>query len=87
MTKNYVSLAKRYAKAALTAKWAGKWTRLACKRFLDDLKRSDLKFSPKNANAACKFMELLPHVEGVWDKPTIVLHRSDVFFIVNLFFD
>ena len=27
----------------------------------------------------------MPHVEGVWENPLIVLHRSDVFYVVNLF--
>ncbi len=83
--KNYVRVAKQYAQEAQTAAWAGKWTKLSCKRFLDDLERKDLIFAPREANEACHFLELLPHVEGTWTKPTIVLHKSDVFFLVNLF--
>lgn len=37
------------------------------------------------ANDACEFIEKLPHVEGEWETPTIVLHPSHVFFVVNLF--
>lgn len=64
--------------------------RLAAKRFLADLKRAQRKrppffWSPEQANAACEFIEQLPHVEGVWDSPTITLEPSQVFFICNLF--
>lgn len=83
--RNYIQIAKRYARDAQRASWACKWTRLAAKRFLDDLDRKDLTFSNKEAVKACSFIEMMPHVEGIWDVPTIVLHRSDVFFIVNLF--
>jgi len=83
--KNFAAIAKKYAEDSQTADWAGKWTKLAGKRFIDDLQRKDLHFSSAHANRACRFVEMLPHVEGVWDKPTLVLHKSDVFFIVNLF--
>lgn len=68
----------------------GKWVRLAAKRFLSDLKRAQGKrppflWSPEQANKACAFIELLPHVEGVWETPTIKLEPSQVFFVVNLF--
>lgn len=68
----------------------GKWIRLAAKRFLHDLKRANGKrppftFDPWHANDACDFIELLPHVEGTWDSPTIVMHPSHVFFVVQLF--
>lgn len=48
-------------------------------------------FDKWHANDACDFMEKLPHVEGNWKNPdgsdqkTIVLHDSDVFFVVQLF--
>jgi phage terminase large subunit-like protein len=68
----------------------GNWTILAAKRFLGDLKRAKAKkppfyFSVSQANKACAFVEQLPHVEGVWDTPNIVLHASDIFFICQLF--
>ena len=67
-----------------------KWVRLAAKRFISDLKRAQKKrsafvWSPEQANKACAFIEDLPHVEGVWDTPNIVLHPAHVFFVVNLF--
>ena len=69
----------------------GKWVRLAARRFLRDLKRAQAKrrppflWSPEQANAACRFIEMLPHVEGKWETPTIRLEPAQVFFIVNLF--
>lgn len=64
--------------------------KLACKRFLDDLERAKSKDAPFYFDAwsacdPCDFIEKLPHVEGMWSTPTIELHVSDVFFIVNLF--
>lgn len=68
----------------------GKWVRLAARRFLKDLKRARGKrppfvWSPSQANKACRFIEHLPHVEGVWETPTIKLEPSQVFFLCNLF--
>jgi phage terminase large subunit-like protein len=91
--RNYVEIATAYAKEAALDKNKHKfckWIRLAAKRFLGDLKRAKDKgnsfyFDEWHANDPCDFIEKLPHVEGTWDTPTIVLHRSDVFFVVNLF--
>jgi len=68
----------------------GKWIRLAASRYVKDRKRAaaknaPFKFSLVHARRVCKFIEQLPHIEGKWDTPTIVLHRSHVFFLVNLF--
>lgn len=90
---DYVSIAIAYAEEAIADKKGasyGKWVRLAAKRFIGDLKRAQGKrppflWSPTQANKACAFLELLPHVEGVWETPTIRLEPAQVFFIVNLF--
>lgn len=42
-------------------------------------------FDEWHANDACDFIEKLPHVEGAWETPTIVLHPAHVLFVVNLF--
>lgn len=67
-----------------------KWVRLAARRFLADLDRAKEKDAPFrfdrwHAEDPCRFIELLPHVEGEWETPTIVLHPAHVFFLVNLF--
>lgn len=95
MSKDFVAIAKAYAdeiaKAKANDKRFGKWVRLAAKRFINDLKRAAKKkdapfvFSEWHANKVCRFVENLPHVEGTWETKTIVLHPSDVFFLVNLF--
>lgn len=64
--------------------------RKAARRFLHDLERTALKrppfyFSIKKANAHCRFIENLPHIEGEWDLPTILLQPAQIFFVVQLF--
>lgn len=91
--RDYVAIATAYAKAACAdrkRKKHGLLIRQASKRFLDDLKRATRKncaftFDPWHANDACDFIEKLPHVEGKWAKPTIDMHPSHVFFVVQLF--
>jgi phage terminase large subunit-like protein len=90
---DFVGRAKQYAKAAIRDKKRKKHGLLiqqASKRFLDDLKRAKTKdcnfiFDEWHANDVCDFIEKLPHIEGVWPKPTIELHDSHVFFLVQLF--
>lgn len=91
--RDYVQTAVAYARAAIADKKRlkhCKWVRLAAKRFLADLKRAErkrppFKFDPWHAFDACDFIEKLPHVEGKWDSPTIVLDPFQVFFVVQLF--
>jgi phage terminase large subunit-like protein len=66
-----------------------KWVRLAARRFLNDLKKQrqeDFPYylCPFEAERACKFFSLLPHVEGNWESPTVVLEEWQVFIIVNI---
>lgn len=91
--RNYVLIAEEYARRGVADKKGerfGRWMRLACQRFLDDLKRAKSKDAPFyfdewHACDPCDFLEKLPHVEGTWSTPTLFLHESDVFFLVNLF--
>jgi len=64
-----------------------KWTRLAARRHLDDLKRTGwgYYFSDDEANRVCGFVEELPHVEGEWDSPTIQLEDWQVFLLAVVF--
>ena len=87
---SYVERAIEYAKNAQGSDTHGKWSQLACQRFLNDLKRAKKKdcpfyFSEEKAIDVCEFAETLHHVEGTWDTPTIKLHDSMVWFYVNLF--
>ncbi|WP_277381611.1 terminase large subunit [Stenotrophomonas maltophilia] len=91
--RDYVGIATAYAEEAVADKKGrrfGKWVRLAAKRFLADLKRAKRKrppfvFDDWHACDPCDFIEKLPHVEGKWARPEIELHRSHVFFVVQLF--
>lgn len=92
-TRDYVARATAYAHEAVADRRGVrhcKWTRLAAKRFLADRKRAGgrkppFKFDAWHAGDACGFIESLPHVEGKWDSPTIVLEPFQVFFVVQLF--
>lgn len=68
----------------------GRWIRLAARRFLRDLKRAagprpPFVWSPERANHACRWIETLPHIEGLWDEPTIRLVPAQAFFVCQLF--
>lgn len=87
-----MAVAKRYAQRAARddGRLFGLDMRRAAARFLEDLKRARskdcaFKFDGWHARDACGFIESLPHVEGQWDEPDIVLHPAHVFFLVNLF--
>lgn len=84
-----ISYAKR-AVADVDGERHNVWIRLAAKRFLEDLDRAEAKdrpfyFDKAKAEYICNWVECLPHVEGKWDSPTIVLADAQVFFLVNLF--
>lgn len=91
--RDYAAIALAYAKRAAGDKKQRqhcKWTRLAAQRHLDDLKRSrtaayGYKFSAWHANDVCDFMEKLPHIEGVWDTPTIQLEPAQIFVLAVVF--
>lgn len=91
--RDYVGIATRYARAALRDKKRKRYGLLiqqAAQRFLDDLVRAKQKNSPFifdrwHACDPCDYIEKLPHVEGKWDTPEIVLHASHIFFVVQLF--
>jgi phage terminase large subunit-like protein len=79
----YFKIAVAYAKKAQKSKDHGKWSRLACRRFLDDLKKWD--FDKAKAENACYFMDQLPHVKGNWGTREIVWHDSYVLLTCALF--
>lgn len=90
--RDYVKTAIEYARAAIAdeSKNFGKWIKLGAKRFLKNLESAkdpecDYVFEDWFANNACGFIEKFPHVEGSWDKETIVLHPAHIFFVVQLF--
>lgn len=67
---------------------AGRYTRLACQRHLDDLDREfDYVFDMDKAERACRFIEQLPHTKGRWAarREKLILHPSQSFFISSIF--
>lgn len=91
--RNYSAIALRYAREAVADKRHKtycKWVILAAKRHLDDLKRSTrrsfgYRFEEWHADNVCGFIEKLPHVEGKWDRDTIVLEPAQIFILVVAF--
>ena len=68
----YAERAAKYAREVVAGKvLACKWVKLACERHLSDLKASKAKdypyrFDAERANKVCRFLELLPHIKGIW---------------------
>lgn len=94
MTHPHVSKANKYARDVVAGDIiACKWIILACKRHLDDLRKSkedaDFKFyfDPQKAEKACKFIEIFPHTKGKWASKgaTLTLEPWQCFFVVNIF--
>lgn len=79
-----------YAKRVVGGKVpAGKYVKLACKRFLADLKRKrwPYEYRPELADRAVRFMEKMPHVKGRWaaKKERLILEPWARFIECNLF--
>jgi phage terminase large subunit-like protein len=90
--KDFIGVANDYAKRVVSGKEiACKWTILTCKRHLDDLKkaRSDKTypyyFDRDLGSDVCDFAEKLPHIEGKWPTPTIILEPWQVFCLSSIF--
>ncbi|OFX13209.1 MAG: hypothetical protein A2Z18_11115 [Armatimonadetes bacterium RBG_16_58_9] len=86
--RDYRQIADQYARDVVDDKIPScHWIKLACQRQLDDLARTEWhwRFDANLANAYCQFVELLPHVKGRWDSPTIRLQPWQIFFIATAF--
>jgi phage terminase large subunit-like protein len=72
---------------------AGRYVIAACTRFLADRARKGWRYRFDNdaAERVCRFIELLPHVKGMWASPRpgrsnlISLEPWQCFFLVNIF--
>lgn len=91
-SRDYSAIGERYALDVVEGRIvACRWTVLACRRHLDDLtgSRTDpsypFRFDQHHAGNICDFAEKLPHVEGRWDSPTIVLEPWQVFCLGTIF--
>jgi phage terminase large subunit-like protein len=86
--KNYVEIAKQYANDIINDRIvSNKWTKLACERFVRDLKNESLPFYINEDKAAhvCFFMENLKHYQGPKANQDLFLEPWQVFVLVNLF--
>lgn len=82
--------ARAYAEGVAAGKIvAGRYVRLACERFLKDLKRKDwpYRYDAEKADRVVRFMELMPHVKGKWaaKKELLKLSPWQHFIECNLF--
>jgi phage terminase large subunit-like protein len=82
--------AKAYAKDVAAKRIiVGPYVRLACARFLADLKRKDWEFvyDAEKADRAVRFMERMPHTKGRWSakKQRLVLEPWQCFIECNIF--
>jgi phage terminase large subunit-like protein len=84
---DYAAAAQAYARDVLAGKiQACKWVKLACRRHLEDLGRaSPFLYDEAEAAKVCEFAELLPHIEGTWDTPTIKLEPWQIFCLSVIF--
>ena len=65
---NASQVALEYAQSVVSGDiTAGRYVVLACQRFLDDLARDwQYEFDHEAADAACEFMQAMPHTKGKW---------------------
>jgi phage terminase large subunit-like protein len=82
-----MTVAERYAKDVLSGKViAGKWIKLACEKFLSDLKRTDIVLDVKQGQRAINFIERkLRHWEGSWRGKPLLLEDWQKFIVMQVF--
>ena len=88
MQKQHPKDAKKYARDVVAGEIpACSYVRLACQRFLSDLKRDDLVFNERKAHRAVSFIEKLPHTKGEWarKRKLLKLEPWQKFIVCNLF--
>lgn len=90
--RDYTGIALKYAKDVVAGRVvACKWVKLACKRHLKDLakakksKRWGYHYDRWAGDDVCDFIEKLPHVEGVWQTPTLHLEPPQIFILSTVF--
>ena len=86
---SYTDRAINYANAVVSEEIvACRYVQLSCKRFLDDLARTDWRwgYSPKHANHVCAFMENgINHVKGPLAGQLLTLEDWQVFILCNMY--
>lgn len=87
---DHIALANQYIDDVLSnAVPACKFVKQACQRQKDDLERKDFSytFDQSRAEHICKFIELLPHIEGEWARKglKITLEPWQCFLLTTIF--
>lgn len=91
--RDFAAIARDYAQRVSAGEIeACKWTKLACRRHLEDLEGAasgewPYAFDEAKAERACRFLELLPHVKGSWaaNFELLILQPWQVFIVCVLF--
>ncbi|MCG8431635.1 MAG: terminase large subunit [Candidatus Omnitrophica bacterium] len=82
----FKNIAINYAENVLDAKiLACKWTQLAAKRFLSNLKRTDITFDDDALDRVVSFFQMLKHCKGEWAGQYIHLEAWQIFVLANIF--
>ncbi|WP_293862461.1 terminase TerL endonuclease subunit [uncultured Alsobacter sp.] len=88
---DYPTIARDYAERVVDGRViACRYVVLAAERYLRFLKRAEKKdnafrFSIEHVCDVCSFLENLPHVEGEWNEPLIVLEPWQIFMLAAIF--
>jgi phage terminase large subunit-like protein len=90
MSRRYSAIAKNYASKVIDGTIpAGKYIKLSCSQFHDDLnaKKSLYYYDNKAAAKACQFVELQFHTKGEWarKKKKLILESWQIYFVCNIF--
>jgi phage terminase large subunit-like protein len=90
---SFTTVAEQYARDVIAGIVpACKWVKRACERHLKDLDRAasgawKYRFDTAKADRVCRFIELLPHVKGIWaaNAERINLEPWQIFVVCCLF--
>jgi len=88
--RDYIALSNQYIDDVLSGKLLScEFVKQACRRQREDLAREDFEytFDHDRASHICKFIELLPHIEGEWarKKLKITLEPWQCFLLTTIF--
>ena len=66
---------------------ASRYTRLACKRFLDDIGRDDWRwtYDVKKAHKVCRFVEMCPHEKGAKQGQPLLMEDFQCWIVCSIF--
>lgn len=81
-TTNYYKYARDVVDGNIVA---GNYTKLACKRFLDDLERDDLVFKPGKVRKVVKFTKIFKHSLGKFAGKPFELLPWQEFVVANIY--